>query len=263
MAGVLSPKLQGAWALQQSVINLPLDFFINCSSIAGLWGGQRQAAYSAANAFLDGLAAFRRAQGQAALSINWGPLTASAMLSAAAAAELRACGVHSTPIEQATASLLPLLSGGEAQATVAAIDWTSFVPLYQSRCPTGLFKEVSRRAVGPVREFPPVPVESAARVDSPASLRAWLTNQLSAALHLPPHLLDADLPLPRLGLDSLIAVELRNRLLQQLGRAVSLPELFGELSLNGLVARLTAPVTISTAGLAETATQGEWITGEI
>jgi aryl carrier-like protein len=107
-----------------------------------------------------------------------------------------------------------------------------------------------------------VAVKAAVQTDSPTALRTWLADQLSSALGLTPQQLDAETPLPRLGLDSLMAVELRHRL-QQLGRDVSLPDLLGELSLNGLVERLAGPLTAPVAGPIETATPREWITGEI
>lgn len=263
VARILSAKVQGAWALQQCTAELSLDFFLNCSSVAALWGSQRQAHYSAANAFLDGLAVYRRSRSQAATSINWGPLSASAMLTDAAATELQSYGLRPTPLASATEDLRSLLGSGAAQATVITMDWARFAPLYQSRCATGLFNELPFGASEKASSAPVAPAETAAPSDSPAALRAWLIGQLSAALRLPPHLLDADLPLPRLGLDSLIAVELRNRMQQRLGRTVPLPDLFGDLSLNGLVAMLTIASAEPAVGLAQAATQEQWITGEI
>jgi acyl transferase domain-containing protein/acyl-CoA synthetase (AMP-forming)/AMP-acid ligase II/acyl carrier protein len=240
-AELLAAKLQGGWALQSSTVELPLDFFITCSSIAALWGGQRQAAYSAANAFLDGLAAYRRAHGQAALSIQWGPLAGSTMLGEAVATELRSYGLYATPLARSLEDLSPLLSEGVVQVAVVAADWTRFVPLYQSRCATSLFSALPGSAA--LIQPPTSADATAVRPDSPAALRAWLTAQLSAVLQLPSHQLDAETPLPRLGLDSLLAVELRNRL-QQLGYTVPLSDLLSELTLNGLVERLAVALAV-------------------
>ena len=70
---VLRPKVLGGWLLHEKLAELSLEFFVTFSSSASLWGSLGQANYAAANAFLDSLAYYRRAQGKAGLSINWGP----------------------------------------------------------------------------------------------------------------------------------------------------------------------------------------------
>ncbi|MCV3213046.1 SDR family NAD(P)-dependent oxidoreductase [Plectonema radiosum NIES-515] len=71
---VMAPKVQGAWNLHTQTASLkqPLDFFVLFSSSTSLFGTAGQANYAAANAFLDGLAAYRHMQGLPGLSINWG-----------------------------------------------------------------------------------------------------------------------------------------------------------------------------------------------
>jgi acyl transferase domain-containing protein/acyl carrier protein len=262
-ATVLAPKLQGTWTLQHNTAALDLDFFAVCSSIAGLWGAKEQASYCAANAFLDGFAAYRQAQGQAALSINWGPLSDSAMVNEAAAAELRSYGIYPTPLARSTAELLPLLSDGAAQVAYVAADWARFVPLYQSRCATGFFSTLPISSLAPTIGRPEVAVKAAVQTDWPTALRTWLTEQLSSTLGLTPQQLDADVPLPSLGLDSLMAVELRNRLQRQLGREVPLPDLLGDMSLNDLVAILVGTQIAPVVKPLEPAGKSKWVIGEI
>ncbi|MEF7613129.1 SDR family NAD(P)-dependent oxidoreductase [Aquincola sp. MAHUQ-54] len=72
LARVLAPKLAGGWHLHSLTAALPLDFFVLFGSAAGLLGAPGQANHAAANAFLDGLARWRRAQGLPALSLAWG-----------------------------------------------------------------------------------------------------------------------------------------------------------------------------------------------
>ncbi len=73
---VLRPKVIGGWLLHQLLANHPLDFFVLFSSASALLGQPGQGNYAAANAFLDTLAHYRRAQGRPALTINWvrGPI---------------------------------------------------------------------------------------------------------------------------------------------------------------------------------------------
>jgi acyl transferase domain-containing protein/acyl carrier protein len=69
---VLAAKVQGAWNLHLLTAEMPLDFFVLFSSLASLLNKIGVSNYAAANAFLDGLARYRRSQGLKALSINWG-----------------------------------------------------------------------------------------------------------------------------------------------------------------------------------------------
>ena len=69
---VLRAKVDGAWNLHELTQDLDLSAFVMFSSMAGIVGAPGQGNYAAANSFLDGLAAYRRAQGLAGLSVAWG-----------------------------------------------------------------------------------------------------------------------------------------------------------------------------------------------
>ena len=70
---VLMPKIVGAWLLSRCTRALDLDFFVALLFCPEPLGGLGQAAYTAANSFLDALAVFRRAAGLPATVLNWGP----------------------------------------------------------------------------------------------------------------------------------------------------------------------------------------------
>ena len=112
---VLAPKVAGAWALQAALDGVELDWVIYCSSAVALVGQTGQAAYAAANAVLDALAHAQQARGQAALSVNWGPLGGAGLAARAAArvqAGWAAAGVRPLPL----AAVGPTLAAAWAHA---------------------------------------------------------------------------------------------------------------------------------------------------
>jgi acyl transferase domain-containing protein/acyl-CoA synthetase (AMP-forming)/AMP-acid ligase II/acyl carrier protein len=235
LSSVLRGKASGAWALHQATLDHPLDFFVLCSSIAALWGGQRQAAYSAASAFLDALAGYRYAQARPALSLQWGPLSGSTMLSQDSTGVLKSVGIHATPSEGATTNLLRLLEDRVPQAACASIDWARFALVYRTRSATGMFEELA-----PVRD------EAARQTGgsvSPQVLREWLIETISSSLGQAASRLDTRSPLPRLGLDSLIALEIRSRLRERFGIDAALADLLGGLSVEDLAGKLAKGLT--------------------
>src|SRR5262249_58963343 len=78
-ARVMAPKVRGAWNLHVESLRHPLDFFVSFSSMASAMGAAGQINYAAANAFLDGLAQYRRAQGQPRVGIALGSMGALGM----------------------------------------------------------------------------------------------------------------------------------------------------------------------------------------
>ncbi|NVK82643.1 beta-ketoacyl reductase, partial [Streptomyces morookaense] len=108
----------------------------------GVWGSGGQAAYAAANAYLDGLAQDRRARGLAATAVAWGPWGGGGMVDAGEEERLRLRGLTVLRPAQAVSALHGVLSSGDTAVTVADVDWGRFaVPFTLSR-PSALLGEL-------------------------------------------------------------------------------------------------------------------------
>ena len=140
---VFAGKVWGAWNLSEATADMQLDFFLSTSSIASVWGSFGQTAYSAANAFLDGLAWRLREQGVAGISVNFGPWSAG-MADEDARARLDQRGVKTLPPADALAGMAESWPLRTAQGVVARIDWARFLPLYQQAGERSFLAEVQR-----------------------------------------------------------------------------------------------------------------------
>jgi NAD(P)-dependent dehydrogenase (short-subunit alcohol dehydrogenase family) len=110
---VMAAKARSAWRLHEHTRDLELDFFVLFSSMSAVLGTRGQGSYAAANAFLDGLAHLRRAQGLPAVSINWGgwrDIGMAARMTDAARERLDANGVALIPPQAGLLILESLLT---------------------------------------------------------------------------------------------------------------------------------------------------------
>ncbi|NBH03111.1 SDR family NAD(P)-dependent oxidoreductase, partial [Amycolatopsis sp. SID8362] len=106
IADVVSAKVGGAVNLEALLGDRQLDAFVVFASISGVWGSSGQAAYSAANAYLEALAQCRRARGLAATSVAWGGWAEAGMVADEDAEEhLLARGLASMPVDLALTEL--------------------------------------------------------------------------------------------------------------------------------------------------------------
>ncbi|HEY9227525.1 MAG TPA: KR domain-containing protein, partial [Gemmatimonadaceae bacterium] len=253
-ATVMAPKVLGTWHLHS--LAGALDFLVLFSSGASLAGSPGQANHAAANAFEDALAFYRQSQGQPTVSINWGPWA-----EIGAAAER---GITTADFVDAIAPRDGLLAlewamrriadgvFGHSQVGVLATDWPRLLAQYQGRVPA-FFSDMAvtakRQATATSGDGHAMQASLLDRLQSAApnrrrtillnDVRAHTIKVLGLAESDP---LDVTEPLRQLGLDSLMAVELRNLLGRAVGRTLPATVTFDHPTVEALVDHLAKHV---------------------
>ncbi|HET9991663.1 MAG TPA: thioester reductase domain-containing protein [Kofleriaceae bacterium] len=247
LGATLAAKVDGARHLHDLTASQPLDFFVLYSSVATLLGMPGQAAYAAANAYLDALAAHRRALGLPATSIAWTVIEGTGMAASAGAkaiGQLADRGVATLAIDRAT-DLLERLLESDAPAHVGAVSfdlgrWTAYYPHARS---IARLMPLAPSTLAPAREAAARPArtlasELRARPDRMAAVEVYLCEALAAVLH--DSELDPLRPLSDLGMDSLTAIELQSLVKADLDVEVPSERLLGGVSIRELAVDIAA-----------------------
>jgi NAD(P)-dependent dehydrogenase (short-subunit alcohol dehydrogenase family) len=226
MNKVLRPKMVGGWLLHRLLREAPLDFFVVFSSAGSLIGQPGQGNYAAANSFLDALAHHRKAQGLPALSINWGAWAelgfAETEGGRSLSRRLALLGIRSMPPKLALEVMDRLLREAATQVVALPVNWSKYHEFYPAGTEPPLLSELgNEEAASPSQTLHPGEKRSAILDAAPAEraqmLQTYVTEQVARVLGLSPSQLDIQQPLTNLGLDSLMAVELKNRISADLG----------------------------------------------
>ena len=213
---VWSPKTRGAWRLHEATAGHTLDWFAVFSSMASLLGNPGQAAYAAANAWLDGFAAWRTAQGLPTLAVNWGPWGEIGV-----ATDFAGRGYQTIPTAGGFRALHELLAYRRVQTGVIPGEPRTFVPRLEQG--SSLFSLLSMEGKGSdtsgeeredihsrLLSLPP-------GLSRKAALEAYIADHIRAVLRLHGKTIDPQTPLKLLGFDSLLSMELRSRIESGLG----------------------------------------------
>jgi len=249
-ARVLAPKVQGAWNLHTLTQHKSLDFFILFSSAAALFGSIAQANHAAANTFLDALAYSRQAQGLTTMSINWGPWSEiGAAAKRQADKQMQMKGVGSIAPQQGLQILAQLFSQPTTQVGVVPIKWDIFFQQFPSTGEHPFFSELIQQERQSVKSEPsPVmlaekllrQLKMASMEERDSLLSAYVQAEIAQVLKMNPSQLDVQQPLNKMGLDSLMVVELRNRIRFELDVDIPLVKLMEDVSVLDLAQQIKA-----------------------
>ncbi|HEX6385525.1 MAG TPA: SDR family NAD(P)-dependent oxidoreductase, partial [Anaerolineae bacterium] len=212
---VMAPKIDGAWNLHSLTLEDPLDFFVLFSSGASVLGSPGQGNYVAANAFLDALAHQRHALGLPAIAINWGAWAEVGLATRADRVQhLSQQGIIPFTPAQGVELMGRILAANPVQMLAVAMDWAKLLRLYQPPFLSYLAEEVAqetgpsaRQEAGKLR----AELLAVAPKERPQLAERFLREQIAKVLRSSPDKIDVHQPLTSLGIDSLMAVELKNR----------------------------------------------------
>ena len=265
LRGVARGKVDGAAHLDALTREDPLEFFVLFSSVSGVLGWPGQSTYAAANTALDQVASQRRASGRPAVSMQWGAWAGGGMADRVAdrARRFDAAGLHAFEPTEALELFMALRASPQSRLAVVRADWHAFAA--QRPSDAHLFSALEPAMA--VRSSA-VPAASATRstllADEiralPESLRADAISDAVKALAVRAlglaarARIDPTRALRDLGLDSLMAVELRNAIGAAVDRTLPATLLFEHPSVSALSAYVAtliaatggAPVAIAT-----------------
>jgi len=268
---VMAPKIGGAWNLHQLTVNASLDFFILFSSAAALFGSPGQGNYAAANAFLDTLAHYRRDQDLPALSINWGPWREVGLAAAQAnrGERLAFRGFGSISPKQGLETLGRLLGQDSAQVGVVPFNWQQWSQFYPTSNASALLTHLAgeQANVSPKGGDPQGKmgltydiVLATAPEERQQLLESYLSEQIAKVLGLSASglsKLDVRQPLNRLGIDSLMAMELKNRVQADLNVVISVVYLLEGPSITQMATYVLDQLATTTSPLSVVPNGGE------
>lgn len=215
IAAVIGPKVAGGWNLHRALqkADVSVDFFVNFSSIAQVIGSIGQSNYVAANAFLDGLAFYRKSRGLPALTIDWGALGEAGFVARneSLGRYLDSMGMQPLKDAEAFEGLGTSLGSDVASVAYARIDWAR---LARALGDSGQSPRLSTIMSGRREGTHQVRTDLAAAPQSewPAIISAFVIDEVTAVLGVDKSEITSARALTELGFDSLSSIELKNRL---------------------------------------------------
>lgn len=218
---VVHPKMLGAWILHELTKDLTLDLFVCFSSFSAVMGAVRQSNYNAGNAFLDAIAQHRRSLGLPALTFNWGALKGAGFVDRNEKTEqyLELLGLSTYDMRETLSVFGRFIARDPVNLAASRADWNSlsrFAALIQTKTYSNLVGEEADGDRGAIRSQ----ILQASAEARQALMEDFIAEQVAGVFGTEVSKVDRDAPLNSIGLDSLMAIELMNRVESQLGISV-------------------------------------------
>jgi NAD(P)-dependent dehydrogenase (short-subunit alcohol dehydrogenase family)/acyl carrier protein len=222
---VLGPKMIGTWNLHVQTLPYQIDFFILYSSLAALLGSPGLGNYVAANSFLDTFAHYRHSRNLAATSINWGLFTDTGMaLKGRTAQRIIEHGIAGMTHATKEALFIRVLRERWTQMGIAELDFRIWRERHPQVATLRRFELLQQSLASPTKQRDLsllATLEKAKASERIQLLENFVRDQLAAILRLDAERIGRHAPLRHLGIDSLMSLELRNRLESALGLKLS------------------------------------------
>ena len=250
---VLRPKLRGGWLLHRLLKDYPLDFFVLFASTGSVIASLGQGNYASANAFLDALAHHRRSLGLPALSIGWGPWSVGMVQQLKLEEFYARRGIELITPEVGMQILARLLGQRPAHVVAISANWS----LAREASPLGsmppmfslLGEQSGEQAQSDADEAGSLlqQLSEAPAAERQAMVTSHLQELVARVLQLDPSQFSTQESLTSLGLDSMMAIEVKHRIEASLKVDVSVLELLQEVTITQLASRLLASLQLGEA----------------
>lgn len=217
-------KIYGSWNLHSATAGDNLKYFVLFSSAASPLGSIGQANYVAGNAFLDSLSKERQATGKPVTCINWGPI---AEIGLAAQDEIRGKRLHKEGITSLTqseyiAALEFVLTNKLTDVSILHLNYDKWVDHNPTYAIDSLLSELADKTETAAENSFVQELKACISADQAALMMQTAVKEILASiLKSSPEKIDIDLPFANLGLDSLMAIQLRNKLQKLTGLQIS------------------------------------------
>ncbi len=228
------PKVDGTEALHRLTKDDPLDFLVLFSSTTALFGAAGMAHYAAANQFMDAFARLHDQPDRRVLSVNWGTWEVMRLASIQSQRSFRDSGLNPMPADAALEALELLLARQGPDTVIADVNWEVLKPLHESRRRRPLYERMARAVAsspahrvasandGPAADLHKKLASASGQRQREDVLLDYVSAEVVGVLHLEgAGQISTTTGLFDLGMDSLMAVELRRRL--ETGTGLTLP----------------------------------------
>ncbi|WRH69015.1 MAG: beta-ketoacyl reductase [Planktothrix sp. GU0601_MAG3] len=221
---VFQAKVQGSWNLHRLSLATQLDYFVLFSSAGAVWGAKQQGLYDAVSNLMDSLAIMRRLQGLPATTLNWALLAGNGIVSPEYEDWLKQIGMKEIELDRAFSVMDAIIESNETQILVADIDWVHFRNIYEFQGDKPLLKRLGQpqNIIKSVQDSSSTRrlLEDITPGERREHLFQYIGQQVGIILGIK-QMPDPEQGFSEMGIDSLLSIELKNRL--EKGLEVTLP----------------------------------------